>query len=133
PSRMADRLFSRINRRAFSWRSARSSTVMGLASPRSVRRALMAGGRDLSVSADWTSAGRAMLAPAAREPVCRKRRRESMEPPRKRTNYIEWRRRASPGTGETPVTPPSDLALEWLHGKRLCLRRLRGMELDHSG
>src|SRR5258708_1951915 len=79
-SRMADRLFSRVNikRRAFSWRPARSSMVMGLASPRSVRSAAMAGGRDLSPSAAWASVGKATLTPAAREPVCRKRRREIM-------------------------------------------------------
>src|ERR1700732_1959600 len=78
---MADRLLSRINiqRRAFSWRPARSSTVMGLASPRRVRSAAMAGGRDLSPLAAWTSVGKATLTPAAREPVCRKRRRETMK------------------------------------------------------
>src|SRR5229473_5696967 len=78
---MAERLFSRINinRRAFSWRPARSSMVMGLASPRSVPSAAMAGGRDLSASAAWASVGRAALTPAARELVCRKRRREIMK------------------------------------------------------
>src|SRR6266478_5964583 len=82
---MADRLFSRINikRRAFSWRPARSSMVMGVASPRSVRSAAMAGGRDLSASAAWASEVKATLAPAAREPVCRKRRREIMKARRK--------------------------------------------------
>src|SRR6266849_4398514 len=78
---MAERLFSRINinRRAFSWRPARSSIVMGLASPRRVRSAAMAGGRDLSPSAAWASVGKDTLTPAAREPVCRKRRREIMK------------------------------------------------------
>src|ERR1700730_6560989 len=78
---MAERLFSRINikRRAFSWRPARSSMVMGLASPRRVRSAAMAGGRDLAASAAWTRVGRATLTPAATEPVCRKRRREIMK------------------------------------------------------
>src|SRR5258708_27390159 len=78
---MADRLFSRINikRRAFSWRPARSSMVMGLASPRRVRSAAIAGGRDLSLSAACARVGKATLTPAAREPVCRKRRREIMK------------------------------------------------------
>src|SRR6266403_3732914 len=78
---MAERLFSRINikRRAFSWRPARSSMVMGLASPRRVRSAAIAGGRDLLASAAWTRVGKATLMPAAWEPVCRKRRREIMQ------------------------------------------------------
>jgi hypothetical protein len=38
----------------------------------------MAGGRDCSISAAEARVGRATLAPAARELVCRKWRRESM-------------------------------------------------------
>src|SRR5271165_1643588 len=104
---MAERPLSRINRRAFSWRWARSSTVIGLASPRSVLRAAMAGGRGFSDSAAFAGVGKA-AAPATREPVRRKWRRENMKPPGKEDHYIEglaevvslhgW-------TGETPVAP----------------------------
>src|SRR5882762_9110066 len=86
---MAERLFSRIKRRAFSWRAARSSIVMGLASPRSVRSAAMAGGRDLSFSAACARVGK-VVAPRAREPDCKKWRRESMKTPEGGINYIEW-------------------------------------------
>src|SRR5260370_36623910 len=104
---MADRLFSRIKTRAFSWRPARSSMVMGLASPRSVRSAAMAGGRDLSASAARASVGKAALMPAAREPVCRKLRREITKTRRMEGAFCKWQMDRQERLGFEDLVPPN--------------------------
>src|ERR1700712_520476 len=98
---------------------------MGWASARRGRSAAMAGGRFFLLSSACTSAGIDTPAPTAREPVCRNWRREIMKPPGNDAHYIDWRVQRLIRLAST--------ALEWIHGQRLCLRRVRGMERDYSG
>ena len=90
---MAERLFSCINRRAFSCRSPRSSAVIGLASARSERRAAIEGGSAFLSSLAPASTGSTALLVATMDPVLRNPRRENKRSSGKRemeiSNYFQ--------------------------------------------